>query len=380
LIKSTGPARDAPQAIGRLPINSYLYSYMRITSHTCLTKKGDLLLSRNTILTLLQYAIWRLVGWQKKLAAIVAILALTAAASGATPRVIPVWPGLKVSAAQRAGHSFIRKTKGCIILHPVLWPTLTVFPAPTKIANGCAMVICAGGGYGVEAISLEGYRVARWFNQVGVSCYVLKYRLPQQKLPPGGVPWPLEDVRRAVRIIRAHAAQWHIDPHRLGVMGFSAGGSLAALAGVHWRPGNPNAMDPLNTFSTRPDFLVLGYPTTSMMPGIANQGTRHNLLGRHPPLDVEEYFSGELNVTPLTPPAFIFYAHDDRTVNHQNEKRFYAALRRNGVPARLVEFKRGKHGFGLGEKGTDSTQWPHDCVRWLKKMHFISHHAFVSSQ
>ena len=336
------------------------------------TEKGVPLLSRYNIISLLNYAIWRIIGWQKKLSAIATILIFSAAASAATPRVIPVWPGLKVSPAQRAGHSFMKKHKGCIILHPVLWPTLTIFPAPEKEADGCAIVICAGGGYGVEAISLEGYRVARWFNKVGVSCYVLKYRLPQQKLPPGGVPWPLQDVRRAVQIIRAHATQWHIDPHHVGVMGFSAGGSLAALSGVHWLPGNPNARDPLNRFSTRPDFLVLGYPTTSMMPGIANKGTRHNLLGLHAPLDVEKYFSGELNVTPLTPSAFIFYAHDDRTVNHQNEKRFYAALRRNGVPAKLVEFKRGKHGFGLGEKGTDSTQWPRDCVRWLKEMKFLS--------
>ncbi|MDA8377460.1 MAG: alpha/beta hydrolase [Planctomycetia bacterium] len=310
----------------------------------------------------------------KTLIALLIVLMFVVRAS-ARPEVIPVWPKLNVSAAQRAGHSFIRRNKGCIILHPVLWPTLTLFPASENITNGCAIVICAGGGYGVEAVSLEGYRVARWFNKLGVSCYVLKYRLPQQKLPPSGVPWPLQDVRRAVQIIRAHAVQWHINPHAVGVMGFSAGGSVASLAGVHWKPGNPQARQALDHISTRPDFLVLGYPTISMMPGIANLGTRRNLLGRHPPLDVEEYFSSELNVTPLTPPAFIFYAHDDTTVNHQNEKRFYTALLRNGVPAELVEFKHGKHGFGLGAKGTDSTRWPQDCVRWLKKMNFIASHT-----
>ncbi len=349
-----------------------LYSYTRIVACAYPTEKGTSLLSRYNIIVPGTNHILRFVRSQTKWSAVVLIVMLVTAASADAPRVIPVWPELHVTPAQRAGHSFIKKHKGCIILHPVLWPTLTIFPAPEKAADGCAIVICAGGGYGVEAISLEGYRVARWFNKVGISCYVLKYRLPQQSLPASGVPWPLQDVRRAVQIIRAHATQWHINPYHVGVMGFSAGGSLAALSGVHWLPGNPNARDPLNKFSTRPDFLVLGYPTTSMMPGIANKGTRHNLLGRHAPLDVEKYFSGELNVTPLTPPAFIFYAHDDRTVNHQNEKRFYAALRRNGVPAKLVEFKRGRHGFGLGEKGTDSTQWPRDCVRWLKEMNFIS--------
>jgi acetyl esterase/lipase len=154
-------------------------------------------------------------------------------------------------------------------------------------------------------------------------------------------------------------------------MGFSAGGSVASLAGVHWLPGNPDAGNPLDRFSTRPDFLVLGYPVISMMPGITHPGSQDGLLGKAPPLDLEQYFSSELNVTPLTPPTFMFYAHDDTTVNHQNEKRFYAALKRNGIPAKLVEFKHGGHGFGLGIKGTDSTQWPKDCARWLKRMHFI---------
>jgi acetyl esterase/lipase len=149
---------------------------------------------------------------------------------------------------------------------------------------------------------------------------------------------------------------------------------VASLAGVHWLPGNPAAKNPLNRLSTRPDFMVLGYPVISMMPTITNRGTHNGLLGQHPPLDLEQYFSSELNVTPLTPPAFIFYAHDDRTVNHQNEKRFYAALKRNAIPAKLIEFRHGQHGFGLGRKGTDSVQWPRDCVTWLAKMKFIPRH------
>lgn len=288
--------------------------------------------------------------------------------AGATPRIIPVFPHLNIPVGQRLGHTIRNRSIGYIAVKPVLWPTLTLFPAPKKLANGCAVVICPGGGYSIEAMSLEGYRVARWFNKVGVSCYVLKYRLPQGKLPPSGVPWPLQDVRRAVQIVRAHAMQWQVDPHRVGVMGFSAGGSVASLAGVHWLPGNPAARDPLNRLSTRPDFLVLGYPVISMMPSITNIGTRNGLLGRRPPMDVAEFFSSELNVTALTPPTFMFFAHDDTTVNHQNEKRFYAALKRNGVPAKLVEFKHGGHGFGLGLKGTDSTQWPKDCAKWMRAM------------
>lgn len=302
----------------------------------------------------------------KKLTTTLAVMLLTGSIMAATPRVIPVWPHLNVPAAQRNNKIVDNHSIGYVDLHPILWPTLTLFPAPEKLANGCAIVICPGGAYWLEAMSLEGYRVARWFNRLGVSCFVLKYRLPQGTLPPGGVPWPLQDVRRAVQIVRAHAKQWHIDPHHVGVMGFSAGGSVASLAGVHWLPGNPDAVNVLNRFSTRPDFLVLGYPVISMIPGITHPGSHNNLLGKHPPLDVEQYFSSELNVTALTPPTFMFYAHDDTTVNHQNEKRFYAALKRNGVPAKLIEFKHGGHGFGLGLKATDSTQWPKECAAWMK--------------
>ena len=308
----------------------------------------------------------------KKLTTTLAVLLLTASTMAATPRVIPVWPHLKVPVAQRNDKIVKRHSIGYVANGPILWPTLTLFPAPEKRANGCAIVICPGGAYWIEAMSLEGYRVARWFNKVGVSCYVLKYRLPGGRIPPSGVPWPLQDVRRAVQIVRAHAKKWHINPHRVGVMGFSAGGSVASLAGVHWLPGNPDAGNPLDRFSTRPNFLVLGYPVISMMPGITHPLSHAKLLGKNAPLDVDQYFSSELNVTALTPPTFMFYAHDDHAVNHQNEKRFYAALQRNGIPAKLIEFKHGGHGFGLGLKGTDSTGWPKACAAWLKKERFLA--------
>lgn len=216
--------------------------------------------------------------------------------------------------------------------------------------------------------------VAQWLNKIGVSCFVLEYRLPEGKLPPNGIPWALQDVRRAVQIVRAHAAQWNIKPNDIGVAGFSAGGSVASLAGVHWLPGVPDAKDPLNRFSTRPNFLILGYPVISMMPAITHKGSHNNLLGKHAPLDVDEYFSSELNVTSLTPPAFICYANDDTVVNHQNEIRFYNALRRNDIPAKLVTFKHGEHGFVNGlKKGV--AKWSPACQRWLEAMRFIPNKA-----
>ncbi len=191
--------------------------------------------------------------------------AVCSAVATATPpgaaMVIPVFPHLNVPTSQQTVANYA-------------WPTLQYFPAPAAKANGAAVVICPGGGYTVEVMQWEGYGPAAWMNKLGVTAFVLKYRLPKGKLPRSGVPWPLQDVRRAVQIIRAHAKQWHIDPHRIGVMGFSAGGSVASLAGTHWLPGNPGAADPLNRFSTRPDFLVLGYPVISMKRSITHYASR----------------------------------------------------------------------------------------------------------
>lgn len=303
-----------------------------------------------------------------------AVVGLQAASAGELPP-IPVWPHLPVPANQRTNHTYWTSHHKLHIRAPIHWPTLQPFLPAAKEANGCAIIICPGGAYVEESITLEGYSEAKWFNRVGVSCFVLKYRLPEGKLPPGGVPWPLQDVRRAVQIVRAHAAEWHIDPQRVGVMGFSAGGSVASLSGVHWLPGNPNAADPLNRFSTRPDFLVLGYPVISMMPGITHELSHDRLVGKHAPMIVDQYFSSDLNVNALTPPSFVFYAQDDKTVKHQNEKRFCEALKRNGVPVKLLEFKHGGHGFGLGVPGTGSTAWPEECVEWLATKGFFGSSA-----
>ena len=294
----------------------------------------------------------------------------------ATGTIIPVWPNLPVPPRLR-GDKIVYLLKkpfqlGKTVFPPVRWPTLKVYPAPKNISNGCAVISCPGGGYGSIAVHWEGTRLAKWLNGLGVSCFVLTYRLPDGKLPPSGVPWPLQDVRRAVQILRANAKKWHINPHKIGVAGFSAGGSVASLAGVHWLPGNPNAVDPLNRFSTRPDFLILGYPVISMMPAITNVGTRNNLLGTNPPLDVAEYLSGELNVTPLTPPAFICYAHNDNVVSHQNEILFYKALKRNKVPAELRVYKLGGHGFIQPGYKRTVKEWHLACQHWLARMHFLS--------
>lgn len=307
-------------------------------------------------------------GWTAT--ALVLALTIPTMAAPAKHTVIPVWPHLRVPPAARTAKSKVVPELGKILLPPVRWPTLTEYLVPKAQANGCAVISCPGGGYGVLCVHWEGTRVAKFLNSIGVSCFVLQYRLPDGKLPPSGVPWPLQDIRRAMQIVRANAKKWNINPRDIGVAGFSAGGSVASLAGVHWLPGNPEAKNPLNRFSTRPDFLILGYPVISMAPGITNVETRNNLLGAKPPRDVAEYFSSELNVTPLTPPAFICYARNDTVVSPQNEILFYKALRRNGVPAELRAYRVGEHGFVSGPKHGVS-KWSHACWKWLRRMHFI---------
>ncbi len=273
-------------------------------------------------------------------------------------KVIPVWPHLKVPMDQRAWK-----------LHK--WPTLTEYLVGRQHANGCAVVICPGGGYVYEAVHHEGYAIAQWLNKLGVSAFVLNYRLPNGKLPPSGVPWPLQDVRRAVQIVRANAHAWHINPNDVGVAGFSAGGHVAAMAGTLFLPGNPNAPRRIDRLSTRPDFLILGYPVISMIPGITHPGSHNALLGEHCPLGVEKYFSANLMVTKLTPPAFICVARNDPIVPLENSFSFYRALKREHIPAVLHVYATGKHGFGLGVPGTASVQWPAACVQWLRQRGYI---------
>jgi len=287
--------------------------------------------------------------------------------------IIPVWPHLDVPVSER--HTELKNTVafGRVTVGPIRWPELTVF-RPTKpgAAPHGAIVICPGGGYTGEAMSLEGFRPARWFARRGFTCFVLRYRLPLKKLPPHGVVWPLADVREALRLVRSQARHWRINPADIGVMGFSAGGSVAALAGVHWQPGNPSAASPTKRVSSRPDFMVLVYPVITMMRPYDLPGCTRQLLGAHADLNLRRYYSAEQNVSASTPPAYIAFAKSDKIVPHENERSFYAALRHNGVPAMLNEFKHGRHAFGLGRPGTDSVLWPEHCLKWLRKLGFAT--------
>ncbi len=239
-------------------------------------------------------------------------------------------------------------------------PTLTLWPAPPDKANGAAVVICPGGGYGHLAVGHEGKDVAAWLNSLGVSGYMLKYRIAPYKHPV-----PLGDAQRAVRIVRANAEKWKIDPARIGILGFSAGGHLASSAATHFDAGQADAADPIDRVSCRPDFAVLVYPVITMG-RFTHGGSRNNLLGKNPDQALVDLMSNEKQVTAQTPPTFLIHTGNDGAVPVENSLAFFAACRAAKVPAELHVFESGPHGFGLGKPDKPYSAWPKLCEEWMR--------------
>ena len=242
-------------------------------------------------------------------------------------------------------------------------PTLSVSPPDSGKATGAAMVICPGGGYGHLA-SHEGVDYARFLALHGITCFVLKYRLGSDGYRH---PAMLEDAARAVRVVRAGAAKWHIDSARIGIMGSSAGGHLASTLLTHFGPGNPRSTDPVERVSSRPDFGILCYPVISMGP-ITHEGSRNNLLGESPSADLIGFLSNEKHVSRNTPPCFIWHTSEDKTVSVLNSIEFAKSLAAAGVPFELHIYERGSHGLGLGDNYPflHVLPWVNDLVIWLK--------------
>lgn len=251
---------------------------------------------------------------------------------------------------------------------PVDKPKITVYRAPADKANGAAVVVCPGGGYVVVAADHEGRQVAEWLNGLGVTAFVLQYRLGPRYQHPA----PLRDAQRAIRIVRARATEWGVDPARVGILGFSAGGHLASTAATHFDEGQPDAVDPIERKGSRPDFLVLGYPVISLIHPSVHKGSRDNLLGKDPDPKLLESLSNETQVTARTPPTFIFHTNEDTAVPAEHALLFYEALRKANVPAEMHIFAKGPHGVGLAPKDPALSLWPRLCAAWMDTMGFLS--------
>ncbi|MBI3862564.1 MAG: DUF1080 domain-containing protein [Planctomycetia bacterium] len=240
-------------------------------------------------------------------------------------------------------------------------PTLTIWAPPADKANGCALVICPGGGYGHLAVDHEGKQIAEWANSLGITAFMLKYRIaPRYKHPA-----PLQDAQRAIRTVRARAGDWKVDPKRVGIMGFSAGGHLTSTAATHFDDGKADAADPIEKVSCRPDFVVLCYPVISLNTSYVHQGSKNNLLGKEPDPKLVENLSNDLQVTEKTPPTFLFHTNEDSGVVPENSVLFYMALRKAKVPAALHIYEKGPHGVGLAQKIPGLATWPGLLASWM---------------
>ena len=246
-------------------------------------------------------------------------------------------------------------------------PTLTVYLPPAAMRNGTAVVVCPGGGYTHLAITHEGTDVAKWLNSLGITAFLLKYRLPSDETMIDKTIGPLQDAQQAIWTVRSRAAEWGVDTGRIGILGFSAGGHLASTAGTHF---NHVVITDAGGVSVRPDFMVLLYPVISFDDSTGHRGSRDNLLGKKPSASAILEYSNQLQVTAQTPPAFIVHAEDDKTVPVINSISFYEALMHDHVPAELHIFPKGGHGFGM-HNPTTTDQWPERLVEWLKASSFL---------
>lgn len=280
-------------------------------------------------------------------------------------KMIPLWPDDAIPNYQKSGEKEVRTEKDIVILSKVQKPAISVFLPAKKNATGEAVVVCPGGGYQILAWDWEGIDIAKWLNARGIAAVVLKYRLPQSQSNVVQDKSPLLDAQRAIRYTRYHAREWNIDPSKIGIMGFSAGGHLASTAGTHFDGGDPGAVDPVDRMSCRPDFMVLAYPVITFEKEVMHKGSRDALLGEHPSKKLILYYSGELNVTPETPPTFLVHAADDTSVPVQNSILFFEALKRNKVSVEMHIFPEGGHGFSLAIGDEHLSQWTDLCLHWI---------------
>ncbi|MFT2007631.1 alpha/beta hydrolase [Pontibacter sp. 13R65] len=269
-----------------------------------------------------------------------------AAASSKGQQLIALYPGKVPNQRAAAG----AETKQ---------PRLTAYFPAKESATGVAVIVCPGGGYRSLVVKREGTDVAEALNKMGIAAFVLEYRLPSEATMMDKTIGPLQDAQQAIKMVRQKAAAWNIDPNKIGILGFSAGGHLASTAGTHFQHAQ---IENKENISLRPDFMVLVYPVISFEEGLAHAGSRESLVGKAPSKEQIRLYSNEQQVTAQTPPTFLIHAGDDSKVPVQNSLRFYEALQKNGVPAELHLYPKGEHGFSLG---APIDNWLERCRYWM---------------
>lgn len=276
--------------------------------------------------------------------------------------VFPLWENTMPNAINTTNYKEIQTIEGSVInsVSKVSIPTLTVYH-PEK-PNGTSVIIFPGGGYVNLSINKEGFKVAEWLNTYGITAIVLKSRLPSDSIMEDKTIGPLQDAQEAIRFVRRHAEKWNIKKNKVGVLGFSAGGHLAATLSTHYDAVIYQVSDDI---SAKPDFSILIYPVISMDDKITHQGSKTNLLGKTPSAELISKYSLEKQVDALTPPTFLVHAVDDKSVPYQNSVVYLNALNTYNVPAELHLYQKGGHGFGLGKEDT-SKYWTQNCEAWLK--------------
>ncbi len=283
--------------------------------------------------------------------AVVAVLSLSYLAAAAEPKVELLWPeGAPGAKGTAEGDK----------------PSLTIYLPPPEKATGTAVVICPGGGYGHLAVDHEGHQIAQWLNSFGVAGFIVQYRHSASGAGYGH-PAPLQDAQRAIRTVRSRAKEWGVNPGRIGIIGFSAGGHLASSAATHFNESFGEPKDQIDRASCRPDFAILVYPVISFTEPFTHTGSRKNLLGANAGKDLIEKMSSEKQVTPQTPPTFLIHTWEDKVVPAENSIAFYLALRQAKVPAEMHIFLKGPHGFGLGQKLAGASAWPGLCQKWMEE-------------
>lgn len=297
------------------------------------------------------------------------ILPLMIVSAVSAQTVIPLYQGTIPNsiAGDNIEKSDTSKTNGRIGIQKVSNPTLRIYLPPKEKASGAAVVICPGGGYSGLAITHEGYDVAMEFNKMGVAAFVLKYRLPADRIMANKETGPLQDAQEAIKVVRQHAREWNVDINKVGIMGFSAGGHLASTAGTHFSTAVAENKD---NISVRPDFMMLIYPVISFSDSLMHKGTRDNLLGQNPAAEKKVQYSADMQVNSQTPPTFLVHAQDDKTVKVGNSIKLYEALTRNGILAEMHLYPKGGHGFGMINPTTKDL-WMDHLKNWMMSNNWI---------